>query len=142
MKTYSDKISNIRAFLKASGAEQVTSLEVRCPVGHTQETWRVKGREIILRIDVDGSWEAFVTPIKSQDETQITALERHFRGPRPDLDMIEDIGYLGRAFLNKVADLPGCSDPSCQQDVCKSKSKLKAEIEKALGIKNERKEIT
>lgn len=141
MKTYSEKISDIRAFLKSHSAEHINSIEVRCPVGHTQETWRVKGKEIILRIAVDGSWEAFAPPVKFQDEKAIIAIERGLRGARPDLDIIDDIGYLGRAFLNKIEELPGCSDPECTQDICKSKSNLKAEIEKLIGIKKEKKEV-
>jgi len=141
MKTYSENISDIRAFLKANEADQVNSLELRCPVGQTQETWNIRGKEIILRISVDGSWQAFIQVTGREfSESKIHGVERHFRESRPDLDSLDSLGYLGRALLNKIGELPGCSDPDCSQIICKSNRSLKAELERFLGLKTIKKD--
>jgi len=136
MRTYSDKIAGIRAFLKAASAIHVNSIEARCPVGQTLETWSIKGREIILKISVDGSWQAFVQATGGEpSELKIQSVEKHFRESRPDLDSLDSLEYLVRVLLNKIGELPGCSDPGCSQTICRSNRSLKEELEKFIGLK-------
>ncbi len=125
--TYSDRIKAIRLFLLESQAQVVDRFER--PGDFIQEHWMIKGKEIILRLNQDGRWNAFIPCSDSADQIdQVQSLRRFLEGDRPDMKLIHDMGNLARTFLDRIQDLPGCSSPDCKQKACMETRILKEVI--------------
>jgi hypothetical protein len=127
MMTYSEMIGPIRVFLNG---RQPTLLERREEEdGILFERWLVQGSEIMIRIYPAGTWDIFVPLAQEQVPTaKITALERFLHGMRKDLEMLLEMSNLARTFLDRLQDLPACSDLDCQQENCRETRELRASI--------------
>lgn len=128
MKTYSDSLSPIRVFL---GDRKPALLESFEKDGALSERWEIQGTEIILRVTPAGDWDVFV-PVSQAvtgPKEKITALERYLYGQRKDLEAIIEMGNITRAFLNRLGDMPACTDPDCSQSACAENRNLRQAIE-------------
>lgn len=145
--TFSDVINPIRIYLGEEKPEILGRTEISD--GSALERWLIRGSEIVLHILPDGRWTVFVPVSASPVATaQISALERFLQGRRADLEMILDIGNIARTFLDKISELPACSDKACTQKTCTENHALRQTIEsfiarlfpstKTQGVKNVR----
>lgn len=128
MKTYSDALNPIRVFL---GDRTPTLLESYEKDGALSEMWGVQGTQIILRVTPAGAWEVFIPVSQTATEPQekITALERYLHGQRKDLEAMIEMGNIARTFLNRLGDMPACTDPDCVQSACVENRDLRQAIE-------------
>ncbi len=126
--TYSDRIKSIRQFLLEHKAVPINKFER--PGDFVQENWLIRGVEIIIRLNQDGSWNAFI-PCSTSGESadQIHSLHRFLDGKRHGQVLIQEMGHLAQTFLDKIQELPGCSSRDCQQQACLEKMALKDSIE-------------
>lgn len=128
MTTYSDRIEPLRTFLKAHDAQP--NGKALLGLGDRIEQWNVlPGRPLIILIDTDGTWRA-CSPVSTSDEPNAREhLERYLMGQRPDLDLLGDMDRLSSTFLDKLSDMPACTDPKCGQATCGETRALRTAIE-------------
>lgn len=131
MTTYSDRLLSLRRFLVLHKAQAVETYTL--PENETQERWILNGADIVIRIHQDGSWTAYIPAAdRPTADAQVAALERYLRGHRPDLDIIHDMGNVSRHFLDRLQELPGCTDTACTEPACAEKRNLQAAVESLL----------
>jgi hypothetical protein len=129
MNTYSDALNPIRVFLEPL-KPVLLDQRTEYPKAVQAERWLVQETEIILRIQPGGTWDVFV-PVSTDPLplNRITALERYLLGrQRPDLDTLADMGNICDLFLDRLAEIPACSDPHCGQLACEDSRNLRQTV--------------
>lgn len=127
MKTYSDALNPIRVFLEPL-KPTILERDTGFPGGVLTERWSINGTEIILRIQPEGSWEVFVPVTRDPNPlAKITALERYLAG-RPDLDTLTSMANLCDLFLDRLREMPTCTDPLCGQTACEDNRNLRQTV--------------
>ena len=130
--TYSDRIEGLRAFLRAHAAIfiKATAFVGECSV---IEVWKINGRTLMVIIGEEGAWDSFLEcSAHSDNKRKVADMEKQLQGIRPNVEFMEEMTIISKLFLDKLQEIPGCSDPDCIQTNCTEKRKIQSDVESLL----------